>query len=66
MEKYLKKKAYYFSHDQNAHSDSKILAMRIDYGYKGYGWYWTIVETLAEASGYKLKLDNGNLKGISL
>ena len=40
--------------------------MRVDYGDKGYGRYWMIVETLAEASEYKLKLNNGNIKGISL
>jgi len=60
------KKAYYFSHDYNARNDENILRMRVDYKYKGYGWYWAIIETLAEASGYKLKLNNGNLKGISL
>ena len=33
--------------------------MRVDYGWEGYGWYWAIVETMAEASNYKLKFKNG-------
>jgi len=50
------KQAYYFSHDTNAHSDPKIMAMRNVYGSEGYGWYWVIVELLAEQDGYKLQL----------
>jgi len=53
------KNTYYFSHDTNASRDEKILSMRVDYGWEGYGWYWAIVETMAEASNYKLKLKNG-------
>ncbi len=49
------KDAYYFSHDTNAKSDPKIMAMRNVYKGEGYGWYWIIVETLAEQSGYKLQ-----------
>jgi len=49
------KDAYYFSHDTNAKSDPKIMAMRNTYKAEGYGWYWIIVETLAEQSGYKLQ-----------
>jgi hypothetical protein len=53
------KNTYYFSHDTNANRDEKILAMRVDYGWEGYGWYWAIVETMAESSNYKLKIKNG-------
>ena len=60
------KKAYYFSHDQNARNDPKVLIMRVDYGEKGYGRYWMIVETLAEATEYKLKLNETNIKGMAL
>ncbi len=49
------KDAYYFSHDTNARRDPKILAMRSEYGAQGYGWYWIIVEMLAEQEDYKLK-----------
>lgn len=30
------KDVYYFSHDANALSDPKILAMRCDYGFESY------------------------------
>ena len=53
------KNTYYFSHDTNANRDERILAMRVDYGWEGYGWYWAIVETMAEATNYKLKIKNG-------
>jgi hypothetical protein len=49
------KDTYYFSHDTNAKNDPKIMAMRNVYGSKGYGWYWIIVETMAEQSNYKLE-----------
>lgn len=48
------KDAYYFSHDVNAKSDPKIMAMRNVYGAEGYGWYWIIIEMLAEQNEYKL------------
>lgn len=51
----LRKDAYYFSHDTNARRDPKILAMRSEFGVKGYGYYWIIVEMLAEQEGYKLE-----------
>lgn len=48
------KDAYYFSHDANARSDPKILAMVSRYGMEGYGRYWVIIETLREQEQYKL------------
>jgi hypothetical protein len=50
------KDAYYFSHDANARHDPKILKMISKYGFKGYGWYWVIVEMLREQQNYKLNL----------
>jgi hypothetical protein len=52
----MSKEAYYFSHDANARHDPKILAMREDYGVKGYGVYWVIVEMLREQDEFKLPL----------
>jgi hypothetical protein len=52
----MSKEAYYFSHDANARHDPKILAMREDYGVKGYGVYWIIVEMLREQDEFKLPL----------
>lgn len=48
----MKKNAYYFSHDFNANSDVKILFMRQQLGMEGYGIYWFLVESLADAGGY--------------
>jgi len=47
----MKKDAYYFSHDYNAHNDTKILYMRQDLGMEGYGIYWFLVESLADSGG---------------
>ena len=48
---YFMKKTYYFSHDYNAHSDVKILFLRQQLGMEGYGIYWFVVESLANAGG---------------
>lgn len=50
-------KAIYFSHDSNARNDDKILQLRVKYGWQGYGQFWAIIEHLASAKDYKLKLD---------
>lgn len=42
----------YFSHDSNARNDDKIIALRMKYGWEGYGIYWAIIEKLRDASGY--------------
>ena len=47
----MKKDAFYFSHDYNAHNDTKILYMRQDLGMEGYGIYWFLVESLADSGG---------------
>lgn len=51
----MRKDTYYFSHDTNARRDPKILAMRSEYGAEGYGFYWILIEMLAEQEGYKLE-----------
>lgn len=57
-----KKDAYYFSHDANAHNDEKLINLRIEHDWYGYGLYWAIIELLREATGYKLKC---NYKAIA-
>lgn len=42
----------YFSHDSNARNDDKIIALRMKYGWEGYGIYWAIVEKLRDSSNY--------------
>lgn len=51
------KEAYWFSHDSNARHDQKIIALRMQLGWEGYGLYWAIVEKLREASDYTLSCD---------
>lgn len=48
------KKAPFFSHDMNARHDPKISAMRGVYGAEGYGWFWMLIELMAESDGYQL------------
>ena len=58
------KDAYYFSHDSNALTDPKILAMRCDYGMEGYGLYWAIIEMLRNEEKYKLDYDKNTFRAI--
>lgn len=60
------KEAYYFSHDMNARRDPKILAMRTEYGNEGYGWYWILIEMLAEQEGYKMEHKKWTFYGIAM
>ena len=62
----MKKNSYYFSHDTNASRDEKILAMRVDYGWEGYGLFWAIIEAMAEATNYKLRFHNGEPDNIDV
>lgn len=48
------KKAPFFSHDMNARHDPKMSAMRGVYGSQGYGWFWMLIEMMAESDGYRL------------
>lgn len=42
----LKKETFYFSHDYTARSDEKIKNLIYDFGYQGYGIYWSLIEEL--------------------
>lgn len=46
------KNAFYFEHDYNARNDQKILQLRAEMGWEGYGLYFAILENLCEADGY--------------
>lgn len=48
------KQAYYFFHDSNAHNDIKIVKLRRELGWEGYGLYWCLIELLREATEYKI------------
>lgn len=60
----MSKDAYYFSHDANARHDEKILELRAELGWEGYGIFWAIIECLREASGYKYSIKR--LNGLAL
>lgn len=40
------KDTFYFSHDYNARSDSKIKQLMVKHGMTGYGVYWALIEDL--------------------
>jgi hypothetical protein len=51
----MKKEAYYFSHDSNAKDDPKILQLRMELGWEGYGLFWAIIEMLRNESDYRMR-----------
>ncbi len=60
------KDAYYFSHDSNARTDPKIMAMMKAYGIEGYGRFWIIVESLSEQSDYKMELCEWSIDALAM
>lgn len=69
------KDAYYFSHDSNSRNDEKIVALRMKYGWDGYGLFWAIIERLRESCdytsvcdynliAYDLRSDSAKIKSI--
>jgi DnaD/phage-associated family protein len=53
----MSKVSIFFSHDTNASQDPKILQMCSVYKAEGYGWFWMLVEKMAEQENYKLPID---------
>lgn len=51
----MKKDAYYFSHDSNAKDDPKILQLRMEMGWEGYGLFWALIELLRNESNHKMQ-----------
>ena len=62
----MSKDAYYFSHDSNAHKDPRTLKLRAIHGWKGYGVYWAVIETLREQSDYVWSSDDIELISYSI
>ncbi len=50
----MKKDAYYFPHDANAHNDEKCLYIISKFGMLGYGLYWCFIEAMHEQKDGKL------------
>ena len=57
------KNSYYFDHDYNARNDAKILELRAEHGWAGYGIYFALIECLCESQG---EIKRGALGGLSL
>jgi len=49
-------RSLYFQHDSDAKSDPNILRMISKYGYKGYGWYWRLLELMRMEKDWTLDL----------
>ena len=60
------KQAYFFSHDSNAKSDPKILALIKQYGIEGYGRFWIIIETMSEQDNYKLSCEEWIMDALAM
>ena len=58
------KDVYYFSHDANARNDEKILMLRAEHGWEGYGLFWALVEMMFESKDTCLQ--HGKTKGIAV
>lgn len=57
----MSKNSFYFSHDNNARNDEKILAVRMELGAEGYGIYFMLLEKLLETENYILIKDYNRL-----
>lgn len=55
--------SYYFSHNVNARNDEKIMALRAEFGYEGYGLFWCLLEMMFEND--RTALSHKLLKGIA-
>jgi uncharacterized protein YdaU (DUF1376 family) len=53
----MKKLAYYFPHDTNAHLDERIIHLMSVLDWSGYGLYWGIIERLHDSSDGWLEND---------
>ncbi len=70
----MKKETFYFSHDYTAKSDEKIKNLIYEFGYEGYGIYWSLIEELyqnanALQTNYKriafdMRVDENTIKSI--
>jgi hypothetical protein len=52
-----KMKSLFVSHDLNSRNDNKILKLRMEHGWAGYGLFWALVEMLGETTDYQLPTD---------
>lgn len=48
-----KKESYWFSHDSDAASNPRLVALIDKYGFEGYGRWWRLLERLRSCDGYR-------------
>lgn len=62
------KDAFWFPHDSNARNDARLLELRAELGWEGYGLWWALVEQLREAADYRLTNEKtgGLAMGLSI
>ena len=65
MARPLKNNADYFSHDADMRNDIRIKALRRKFGHVGYSIYNMMLETLTDASDFRLKFDELNIEMLS-
>jgi len=58
------KDAFWFQHDSNARNDVRILELRAELGWEGYGLWWALVEQLRESTDYRLS--NDKMGGLAM
>lgn len=54
------KESFYFSHDCGACRDLKIIKLRRNFGWEGYGVFWAVIEALRETSNYEISLEDAD------
>ena len=54
----------FFPHDANARNDARVIALRGEYGWEGYGIYFALLEIMFEAGDVAIK--KKLLKGTAL
>lgn len=50
------KDAFWFKHDSNAQHDERVMELRAEYGWEGYGIFWALVERMRDAPDYRLSM----------
>lgn len=59
------KDVYYFPHDSNSRRDPKIAALLREFGFEGYGIWWTLIEIMHEQEGGKLEKFPKLIEGLA-
>jgi len=57
------KDAFWLRHDSNAQHDERILELRAEFGWEGYGLFWALVERMRDAQEYRLAM--GTMGGLA-